>query len=276
MSVATHQQESYEVAYQTAVNSVAVPDMKVTEDTFPAQTRILTLGGGIANGLWHLTGKNLVVNADYAFSGLQVGRQFGVHGVSANLNSSGALPFADRSFDLIVCSDILEHLLEPLAVLKDAMRVLRDDGVIVISVPNHFYWPMRLRLLFGKGIVWRGPLIDHGAIYQEWNYMHIRFFTYKGFRRFLHTAGLEPVRFYWDFGNLAHYWNPDRHLDPQLRKRAEGKALSPKAKAAIYLVRPLWRLFNFVFPRQLRSAIVSLRPGLLCAGFYVRCRKRAT
>jgi hypothetical protein len=159
-------------------------------------------------------------------------------------------------------------------VLKETIRVLQDDGVVVISVPNHFFWPMRLRLLFGKGIIWRGALINHGADYQEWNYMHIRFFTYKGFRQFLEAAGLEPIRFYWDFGNLAHYYDPDRHLAPQLRKRAEGKPLSSKAKFGIYVIRPLWWLFNIVFPRRLRSAIVSLLPSLLCAGFYVRCRKR--
>jgi len=274
MSVTTHQQESYEVAYEAAASTIAVPDMKVTGDTLPVQKRILTLGGGTANGLWHLAQDNLVINADYARSGLQVGRQFGVHGVAVNLNTSAALPFADRTFDIVVCSDILEHLLEPLLVLKEAMRVLRDDGVVVISVPNHFYWPMRLRFLFGKGIIWRGPLIDHGVDYQEWNYMHIRFFTYKGFRQFLAVAGLEPTRFYWDFGNLAHYYDPDRHLAPQLRKRAECKPLSSKAKFGIYVIRPLWWLFNIVFPRRLRSAIVSRLPGLLCAGFYVRCRKR--
>jgi SAM-dependent methyltransferase len=274
MTVTTHQQESYEAVYQAAAKSIAVPDMKTTGDTLPIEKRILTLGGGIANGLWHLTQKNLVVNADYALSGLQVGWQFGVQGVVVNLNASTALPFADCTFDLVVCSDILEHLLEPLIVLKEAIRVLRDDGVVVISVPNHFYWPMRLRLLFGKGIVWRGILSDHGAIYDEWNYMHIRFFTYRGFRQFLDAARLDPIQFYWDFGNLAHYYNPEMHLAPQLRKRAEGKPLSSKAKFGIYVIRPLWWLFNIVFPRRLRSAIVSLRPGLLCGGFYVRCKKR--
>jgi SAM-dependent methyltransferase len=274
MTVATHQQQSYEVAYYEAANSISVPDPKITGDTLPVQKRILTLGGGIANDLWHLTQENFVVNADYATSGLRVGKKFGVQGVSANLNSSPALPFPDRTFDLIVCNDILEHLLEPLLVLKEAVRVLCDDGTIVISVPNHFYWPMRLRLLVGKGIVWRGILSDHGALYHEWDYMHIRFFTYKGFRQFLDAAGLNPTKFYWDFGNLAHYYNPDRHIGPQLRKRDAGIPLSRKAKIGIYVIRPLWWLFNVVFPRQLRSAIVSLRPGLLCGGFYVRCRKR--
>lgn len=274
MTLATHQQQLYEVAYQEARASVAVPDPKITDGTLPVHKRILTLGGGIANDLWHLTQNNFVVNADYATSGLEVGKKFGVQGVSVNLNACAALPFSDRTFDLIVCNDILEHLLDPLSVLKEAIRVLRDDGTIVISIPNHFYWPMRLRLLLGRGIIWRGILSDHGQLYHEWDYMHIRFFTYKGFRQFLDAAGLRPMKFYWDFGNLAHYFNPDRHIEPQLRKRAEGKPLSRRAKFGIYIIRPLWWLFNLVFPRKLRSAIVSLSPGLLCGGFYVRCRKQ--
>ncbi len=274
MISSTHQQQFYEVAYHEAANSIGVPDPKITGDTLPVQKRILTLGGGIANDLWHLARENFVVNADYATSGLRVGKQFGVQGVSANLNFPAALPFPDRTFDFVVCNDILEHLLEPLRILKEANRVLRDDGTIVISVPNHFYWPMRLRLLFGKGIIWRGLLSDHGATDHEWDYMHIRFFTYKGFRQFLDAAGLRPIRFYWDFGNLAHYYNPDRWLEPQLWKRKQGMPISRRAKAGLYVIRPLWKLLNTLFPRRLRAAVVSFAPGLLCAGFYVRCVKQ--
>jgi ubiquinone/menaquinone biosynthesis C-methylase UbiE len=275
MSMATHQQLIYEAAYAGATSEdLGFPDPKIADGRPLINKRILTLGGGTANDLWHLTKENSVVNADYANSGLRVGQQFGVQGLSVNLNSSVPLPFPDQSFDLVVCKDILEHLLDPLFVLKEATRVLRDNGAIVISVPNHFYWRMRLRLLSGRGMIWSGIFADHGTDYHEWDYMHIRFFTYKGFREFLEAAGLTAVKFYWDFGNLAHYHNPDMWLEPQLRKRAAGLPLSRRATFGIYIVRPLWRLLNFVFPRTLRSAVVSLCPGLLCAGFYVRCEKR--
>jgi ubiquinone/menaquinone biosynthesis C-methylase UbiE len=272
MSVITHQQRFYETAYDGAGADLGFPDPKIAGDEPLINKRILTLGGGTANDLWHLARQNLVVNADYATSGLRVGKRSNVQGVSADLNSAGSLPFADRTFDCVVCKDILEHLLEPLVVLKEAVRVLHEDGVLIISVPNHFYWPMRIRLMVGKGIIWRGLISDHGAAYHEWNYMHIRFFTYKGFRRFLAAAGLTPVRFYWDFGNLAHYHNPDMWFEPQLQKRASGLPLSRRAKFGLYVLRPAWQLLNVFFPRSLRSAIVSLCPGLLCGGFYVHCR----
>ncbi len=273
MSATTHQQRFYEAAYNKEIVGDGFPDPYIADGTELRHQRILTLGGGTGNDLWDLARENTVVNTDYAASGLEVGNRFGIQGVMANLNLSPILPFPDRSFDLVVCKDILEHILEPLAVLKEAMRVLRNDGTIVISVPNHFYWPMRLRLLFGKGILWRGLFTDHGAGYREWDYMHIRFFTYKGFRGFLEAAGLKPVRFFWDFGNLAYYYNPDRWFAPQLRKRSVGEPISPRAKVGLYFLRPLWRIFNLIFPKPLRSAIVSLAPGLLCGGFYVRCVK---
>jgi 2-polyprenyl-3-methyl-5-hydroxy-6-metoxy-1,4-benzoquinol methylase len=45
------------------------------------------------------------------------------------------LPFEDASFDSILLGEILEHLVLPKRVIAEARRVLRDDGVIVISTP---------------------------------------------------------------------------------------------------------------------------------------------
>jgi len=274
MGLTTNQQLVYEAAYADCAKPVGIPDPKITGDTLPVDQRILTLGGGMANDLWHLTGKNLVVNADYSTSGLRAGLKNGVQGVAVNLNAGTLLPFPDQLFDIVVCNDILEHLIEPLSVLQEAVRVLRDNGTIVINVPNHFYWPMRLRFLFGRGIMWRGLISDHAAYNHEWDYMHIRFFTFKGFRKFLDIAGVSPIRFYWDFGSLAHYYNPDRWVQPQLRKRAAGQPLSFRAKVGIYAILPFWKLFNFVFPVPIRSAIVSLLPNLLSSCFYAKCRKK--
>src|SRR4029077_1160822 len=123
---ATHQQRFYEAAYHEAAVGDGFPDPHITDGLQLRDKRILTLGGGTANDLWDFARENVVVNADYAASGLEVGRRFGVQGVLANLNLSPTLPFPDRSFDLVVCKDILEHVLEPLAVLNEARRVLRD------------------------------------------------------------------------------------------------------------------------------------------------------
>lgn len=273
MALSTHQQQVYEIAYQQQATHYGFPDRKITRGEPPRGRRILTLGGGQSNDLWYLAADNLVVNLDYARSGLRAGLEHHIWGIAGNLNSGLGLPFADKSMDIVVCKDILEHLLEPLAVLREVRRVLRDDGYVIISVPNHFYFTMRFRIFFGKNLIWKSIGHDHTREYDEWNYMHIRFFTYRGFRRFLEAAQLRPAQFFWDFGTLAHYNNPDMWLEPQLWKRDQGLPVSRKGQLGLYVIRPLWRMFNLVFPRALRRAIVSLAPGLLCTGFYVQCVK---
>ena len=47
-----------------------------------------------------------------------------------------ALPLDDRSFDLVLCSQAIEHLLDPDAGLRELARVLRDDGTLVLTTLN--------------------------------------------------------------------------------------------------------------------------------------------
>jgi len=47
-----------------------------------------------------------------------------------------ALPHPENSFDVVVALGVLEHLEQPEDLLKDARRVLKGDGVLVISVPD--------------------------------------------------------------------------------------------------------------------------------------------
>ncbi len=64
---------------------------------------------------------------------------------SANLS----LPFGEGAFDLIICTEVLEHLLWPQQVLKEVNRVLSMDGKAVFSVPNISSLSYRVAWLFG-------------------------------------------------------------------------------------------------------------------------------
>jgi ubiquinone/menaquinone biosynthesis C-methylase UbiE len=46
------------------------------------------------------------------------------------------LPFADASFDVVVFNEVIEHVDDDRQTIKDALRVLRGDGLIVIYAPN--------------------------------------------------------------------------------------------------------------------------------------------
>jgi SAM-dependent methyltransferase len=47
-----------------------------------------------------------------------------------------ALPFPDKSFDLVVCFETIEHVSDPATALMEFRRVLSDDGLLIISTPN--------------------------------------------------------------------------------------------------------------------------------------------
>ncbi|HEY0369995.1 MAG TPA: class I SAM-dependent methyltransferase [Chthoniobacterales bacterium] len=60
------------------------------------------------------------------------------------------LPYDDASFDLITCTEVIEHLEHYRSLLREVHRVLRPGGVFVVSTPNVLNLRSRLRyLLFG-------------------------------------------------------------------------------------------------------------------------------
>lgn len=66
----------------------------------------------------------------------------GVHSkscVDVFCDISRRLPFDDQSFDLVLLSDVLEHILDPLSVIKEVCRVLKVGGALVMNTP-FLYW----------------------------------------------------------------------------------------------------------------------------------------
>ena len=98
------------------------------------------------------------------------------------LDLDGPLPVFQEPFDLMVFGDVLEHLKNPLAVLRQLAGNLKEDGTVIISLPNVANIYVRLSLLLG-----RFDYQDRGILDRT----HLHFFTRKSFRQFLHAAGFE-------------------------------------------------------------------------------------
>ena len=60
------------------------------------------------------------------------------------------LPFEDGTFDVVVFSEVMEHLRFPQKTLKEISRVLIKGGRVVGSVPNAFRLRNRMKFFFGK------------------------------------------------------------------------------------------------------------------------------
>lgn len=102
-----------------------------------------------------------------------------------------ALPFDDNSFDVIVCSEVLEHIHDYLHALSEIERILKPGGALAVSVPR--YWP--------EWMCWR--LSKH---YHNTPGGHVRIFKPGQLREDISRFGLEWTNTHWAHGLHSPYW----------------------------------------------------------------------
>ncbi len=106
----------------------------------PARRRALDLGCGTGQNLEGLARYARPVGHDSSAEALAFCRRRG----HTRLVQATILPFAPNSFDIVTALDVIEHLDDDLAVLRDLYRVVRPGGLLVISVPAYqvlwTYW----------------------------------------------------------------------------------------------------------------------------------------
>lgn len=74
-----------------------------------------------------------------------------------NLNNDN-LPYADDSFDLVTCTEVVEHLENYRRALRDMHRVLKGGGTLVVTTPNILNLKSRFRFFFSGFYNLFGPL----------------------------------------------------------------------------------------------------------------------
>ncbi len=96
----------------------------------------------------------------------------------------------DKYFDLIVCNDVIEHMIDPVGFLQSVRHKLKPTGKLIASIPNIRHITVIYNLLF------------HGLFDYEksglMDYTHLHFFTPKSFRKIAVNCGwnvelIEPL-----------------------------------------------------------------------------------
>ncbi|HWG47839.1 MAG TPA: class I SAM-dependent methyltransferase [Gemmataceae bacterium] len=100
--------------------------------------------------------------------------------LTADVETDG-FPFPSASFDALIFADVLEHLIDPWRVLREAADVLAEGGVVVASIPNVQNIDVLRRLVRGRWQYRERGITDFG---------HLRFFTLQTIRELFAQAGL--------------------------------------------------------------------------------------
>lgn len=87
----------------------------------------------------------------------------------------------DEKFDILLFSDVLEHLTNPVKVLRDALKFLKYDGRVLFSVPNIAHGDVILKLL-----AQRFDYTSHGLLDDT----HVHFFSKENLSGFCEDSGL--------------------------------------------------------------------------------------
>ncbi|MFZ5835415.1 MAG: class I SAM-dependent methyltransferase [Pseudomonadota bacterium] len=106
--------------------------------------------------------------------------------------SALALPFPDGCFDVVLCSEVLEHIPDYQSALDEVRRVLKPGGTLAVSVPRT--WP--------EWICWQ---LSPGG-YANSPGGHIRIFRSGVLRRDIERRGMRFTRRHWAHGLHSPYW----------------------------------------------------------------------
>ncbi|MFA5196790.1 MAG: class I SAM-dependent methyltransferase [Bacteroidales bacterium] len=101
------------------------------------------------------------------------------------------LPFADISFDCVICSEVLEHIPDHEAAIKELIRILKPDGTLVVSVPRYY----------SEKLCW---LISYDYYHSEGG--HIRIYKKKELPEMLKKHGFQCLKINYKHALHMPYW----------------------------------------------------------------------
>lgn len=91
----------------------------------------------------------------------------------------------NKKFDYIILADVLEHLVDPENVLFEVGDFLREDGKIIISLPNIAHYSIRFPMLFGQFDMRETGILDR---------THLHFYTLESAKKLLENFKIIKIR----------------------------------------------------------------------------------
>lgn len=197
---------------------------------FKKKGSILDIGAGTGMFLsyfkelgWHVDGLDLSKAAvNYAK------KEFNIHlkcGDFQNYN------FSPKTFDVISLNNSLEHLYNPFKTLQKIKRIIKDDGLLIITIPNIESVGAKI---FGKH--WRS--LDPPR--------HLYHFSEKTIIKMLHKAGFEKLgsnHWYWVHNYYSIFESFRYNISPRFALKKEGGLANIRYKKKFSLKKEVGKIF---------------------------------
>jgi len=152
--------------------------------------RLLDVGCGVGVISQQLESKGFeVTGVDFSKVGVDKCLEKGLNAIVSDVDQDG-LKFPDKSFDVVWAGDVIEHVFDPIFLFQEMSRVLKDDGLLLATVPNNFNLRQRWRLVkSGKSI--------QSSVYKKLGQCkHHTFFSWDLLEYMLDKAGFKIESFY--------------------------------------------------------------------------------
>lgn len=140
---------------------------------------------GYLGGIVKSRGASYVVGTDISENALLEAKQVLDRTYAFDLEEKWPTDLKAKEFDIIIMAEVLEHVFDPVKVLKEARDLLKENGYLIITTPNFMTWTNRIKFIFGSFRYRDQGMFDFG---------HIRWFTYSYLKRVLAESGFNIVK----------------------------------------------------------------------------------
>lgn len=123
------------------------------------------------------------------------------NGLKAKLNDiTKGINFESNMFDYVFAGEIIEHLYDTDFFLEEIKRVLKPNGILIITTPNFISFGRRIYYLFGKG-----AFMEQSFTLPDRAAGHIRFYTFDSLKELVEMHNYKTLEIFSDTVNFPWF-----------------------------------------------------------------------
>jgi 2-polyprenyl-3-methyl-5-hydroxy-6-metoxy-1,4-benzoquinol methylase len=158
--------------------------------------RILDIGCGAGDNSRILKSQGKIVDGvTISEAEANIAKEFQKNTYIFNLENGLPSEIPTNEFDVAIAAHVLEHICYPQNVMRDIHKSLKDNGLLIIALPNIMHYKTRLKILRGNFDYTENGIMD---------YTHFRWYTFTSAQQMLRDNGFEVVKAFVNSNSSNH------------------------------------------------------------------------